>query len=195
MYFTASTSAKSTSLREKLSILSGERQSILEVCIVSLYSSVFLLKCIFTVRKRSLRRLCFYTCLSVILFTGGVCLSACWEQTSPRTRPPWDRHTPREQAPPWDQTLPESRHPPWQTATAADSTHPTGMHSFKQECIPVGCILTTAVAATRCQYQGVGQTPPPNKRHIPGGRPLFRGRPSPCGQTNASGNITFPCGQ
>ena len=24
-------------------------------------------------RKRSLRRLCFYTCLSVILFTGGVC--------------------------------------------------------------------------------------------------------------------------
>ena len=41
MYFTASTSAKSTSLREKLSMLSGERQSILEVCIVSLYSSVF----------------------------------------------------------------------------------------------------------------------------------------------------------
>ena len=26
---------------------------------------------IFTVRKRSLRRLCFYTCLSVIPFTGG----------------------------------------------------------------------------------------------------------------------------
>ena len=103
--------------------------------------------------------------------------------------PPGNRH------PPWDQTLPGSRHPPWQTATAADSTHPTRMHSFKQECIPVGCILITAVAATRCQYQGVGQTPPPNKRHIPGGRPLFRGRPSPCGQTNASGNITFPCGQ
>ena len=29
---------------------------------------------IFTVRKRSLRRLCFYTCLSVILFTGGMCV-------------------------------------------------------------------------------------------------------------------------
>ena len=27
-----------------------------------------------TARKRSLRRLCFYTCLSVILFTGGVCI-------------------------------------------------------------------------------------------------------------------------
>ena len=30
------------------------------------------IKPIFTARKRSLRRLCFYTCLSVILFTGGV---------------------------------------------------------------------------------------------------------------------------
>ena len=29
---------------------------------------------IFTARKRSLRRLCFYTCLSVILFTGRGCL-------------------------------------------------------------------------------------------------------------------------
>ena len=27
---------------------------------------------VFTVSKRSMRRLCFYTCLSVILFTGGV---------------------------------------------------------------------------------------------------------------------------
>ena len=26
---------------------------------------------VITARKRSLRRLCFYTCLSVILFTGG----------------------------------------------------------------------------------------------------------------------------
>ena len=32
---------------------------------------------LFTARKRSLRRLCFYTCLSVILFTGGgvVCMA------------------------------------------------------------------------------------------------------------------------
>ena len=51
-------------------------------------------KSIITARKRSLQRLCFYTCLSVILFTGGWgCLpqcmlgctpsptgsSACWE--------------------------------------------------------------------------------------------------------------------
>ena len=38
-----------------------------------------------------LRRLCFYTCLSV---HRGVCLSACWD-TNPRSR-----HPPREQAPP-----------------------------------------------------------------------------------------------
>ena len=43
--------------------------------------------------------------LSVILSRGGVCLSACWD-------------TPPGQTP-----------PPQQTATAADGTHPTGMHS------------------------------------------------------------------
>ena len=53
-----------------------------------------------------LRRLCFYTCLSVILFTGrGVCLSACWD-----TNPP-------EQAPPEPGTLPPDQTPP----PAADS--------------------------------------------------------------------------
>ena len=33
---------------------------------------------IITARKRSLRRLCFYTCLSVILFTGGRGVRSCW---------------------------------------------------------------------------------------------------------------------
>ena len=54
-------------------------------------------KVIFTARKRSLRRLCFYTCLSVILFTGGVWSIACWD-THPHLpgpeAPPWIRHTP-----------------------------------------------------------------------------------------------------
>ena len=37
-------------------------------------------KVFITARKRSLRRLCLYTCLSVILFIGGgACLSACWD--------------------------------------------------------------------------------------------------------------------
>ena len=33
---------------------------------------------VITARKRSLRRLCFYTCLSVILFTGGGGVHGCW---------------------------------------------------------------------------------------------------------------------
>ena len=42
----------------------------------------------------------------VILFTGGVCLSACWDTTSPRA----GADTPQEQTPP-------------------GGTHPTGMYS------------------------------------------------------------------
>ena len=58
-----------------------------------------------------LRRLCFYTCLSVILFTGGVCLSACWDIT-PRegsiTSPhPGMKHpTPGKEAPPLEGSTP-----------------------------------------------------------------------------------------
>ena len=73
--------------------------------------------------------------LSAILFTGGVCLSACWDTTTqsrhpsradtpPEQTPPWSRHppgsrhtppeqTPLEQTPPWEQT-PRSRPPPWE---------------------------------------------------------------------------------
>ena len=59
----------------------------------------------------------------------GVCLSACWdttpqEQTPPEQTPPGG--DPLEQTPPREQ-IPRSRHP--QTATVADGTHPTGMHS------------------------------------------------------------------
>ena len=59
---------------------------------------------------------------------GGVCLSVYWdtitppppEQTPPGADPPGTRHPPPEQTPP----------PPGaETATAADGTHPTGMHS------------------------------------------------------------------
>ena len=70
------------------------------------------------------------------------------EQTPPTTplprsrHPPEQTHTPLEQTPSWEQTPPPSgadttrnRHPrkqtppPRETATAADGTHPTGMHS------------------------------------------------------------------
>ena len=53
---------------------------------------------VITVRKRSLRRLCFYTCLSVILFTG-ICLSACWTPP-PQEQTPAGSDTPQEQTPP-----------------------------------------------------------------------------------------------
>ena len=47
---------------------------------------------IFTDHK-GLRRLCFYTCLSVILFTGrGVCLPQCMLGYTP----PWEADIPRE---------------------------------------------------------------------------------------------------
>ena len=118
----------------------------------SRYCQYHLNEHIFTARKRSLRRLCFYTGLSVILFTGG-CLGPCpgvgvlpggrgglgpcpvagglpragvqaQTQEGPRPRQGgvypsmhWGRHP-----------------PPQQMATAADGTHPTGMHScFKKK--------------------------------------------------------------
>ena len=65
-----------------------------------------------------LQRLCFYRRVSVHMLG---CLPQCmlgytpWEQTPPGSRPPGSRHPP-----------PKS----WETATAADGTHPTRMHSY-----------------------------------------------------------------
>ena len=62
--------------------------------------------------------------LSVILFTGGVCLSACWDttpplvaDTPPEQTPSRSRHPPGADTPP-----PRSRHPPEQTPP--QSRHP-----------------------------------------------------------------------
>ena len=64
----------------------------------------------------------------------------------------------------------------------------------EQECIPVGCVLTTAVAATRCRYSG-GWADPPERRPPTRDRPPpLRQTLPPCGQTDASENITFSCG-
>ena len=85
----------------------------------------------------------------------------------------------------------------------------------KQECIPVGCVLTAAVAAIRCHYWGVCPTPllppeadpPLNAETNPpwmqtpfslDADPLYPGcRPPPPvnRRTQASENITFPCGR
>ena len=83
---------------------------------------------IFTVRKEVAKVMFLQACVCP---HGGVCLSACWDTTPPsrhppRSRPPWS--TPREQTPPRRRT-PGSRPPPGEMATAADGTHPTGMHS------------------------------------------------------------------
>ena len=74
-----------------------------------------LLECfLVTVRKRSLRRLCFYTCLSFSPQGGGVCPRGVQAQAREMCVCQHAlRQTPR----------------PQQTATAADGTHPTGMHS------------------------------------------------------------------
>ena len=74
---------------------------------------------IFTVRNEVAKVIFLH--LSIILFTGGVCLSACWDTTPPdQAQPPKTRHPPGTR-----------HHPPpgAETATAADGTHPTGMHS------------------------------------------------------------------
>ena len=107
---------------------------------------------IFTVRNEVAKVIFLH--LSVILFTGGsASVHAGYhippKQAPPRTRhptdqaPPGTRHPldqapPQEQAPPQDQVPPpqdqappRTRHTPSRAemATAADGTHPTGMHS------------------------------------------------------------------
>ena len=82
-----------------------------------------------TARKRSLRRLCFYTCVLFCPWGEGVCPIACWDTTPPPgtrgrypLRPeagtPWRADTP----PPGPEagTPPTTRHPPGPEA----GTHP-----------------------------------------------------------------------
>ena len=90
---------------------------------------------LFTVRKRSCEGYGFYRRVSV--HTGGGYLSQCilGYHTPMGADTPRGRHPPGSRYPPPEQTPPRSRHPPGaetppeQTATAADGTHPTGMHS------------------------------------------------------------------
>ena len=117
------------------------------------------------------RRLCFYRRLSVHR-GGGVCLSACWYTTPPQeqTHPPRSRHpppqsrpslgadTPQSRDPPGADTPPSrhppgsrhpprsrppgSRHPPGETTTAADGTHPTGMHFCLSNIVVYNCFAS-----------------------------------------------------
>ena len=101
-----------------------------------------------TACKRSLRRLCFYTCLSVILFTGGAYPIACWDTPPPGQAHPLGRYPPGRYpqvgTPPGRYTT--SRYTPSQAGIPragaptsaqcvlgygqqAGGTHPTGMQS------------------------------------------------------------------
>ena len=90
---------------------------------VSGYFDIFLLVILhsigdtfITAHKRSLRRLCFYTCLSVILFTR-VCLPQCMLGCTPQSRRPPGADTPSP-------TVHAGRY-----GQQAGGTHPTGMHT------------------------------------------------------------------
>ena len=68
----------------------------------------------------------------VILFTGGVCLSACWDNN-----PPPGPDIPPEQTPlgadtPLDQTPPGSRHPPG-ADTPLEQTSPGAEHAGRYD--------------------------------------------------------------
>ena len=88
---------------------------------------------IITARKRSLRRLCFYTCLSFILFTVGEYLTRYpphQVHTPPQTRyTPGPGTHPPEQTPPDQVHYPGTRYPrprytPPRADTPRDQVHP-----------------------------------------------------------------------
>ena len=84
-----------------------------------------------TARKRSLRRLCFYTCLSFILFTGG----STWPGTPPGAdtpprpgTPPGTRYTPRTKYTPQTRYPPDQVHPPGPGTPPLDQVPPDKVH-------------------------------------------------------------------
>ena len=99
-----------------------------------------------TARKRSLRRLCFYTCLSVILFTGvGVPgqVQPPWAGTPPPAGTPL-AGTPPAGTPP-GQVHPQVGTPPGAVHAGrygqqAGGTHPTGMYSCFSKAISFNII-------------------------------------------------------
>ena len=81
-----------------------------------------------TTRKQSLRRLCFYSCLSV--HRGGVCPIACWDTPTQdqRQTPPWADTPPGPEADPLGQTPPSQADAPGQTPPWVHT--PPGRHPW-----------------------------------------------------------------
>ena len=83
--------------------------------------------------------------LSIILFTGGVCLSAYWDTYPPpqeQTPHGADTPPPEQQTTPWSR-LPQSRHPAWSRhprSRPPQSRHPPSRHPPEQT-PPVQCML------------------------------------------------------
>ena len=96
----------------------------------------------FTARKRSLQRLCFYTCLSVILFMrGGV---------PGQVHTPWQVHPPGRYTPLQAGRPPGHVHPqPLGRYTPRAGTPPSSacwdMVNKRVVCIPLECILVSQV--------------------------------------------------
>ena len=128
--------------------------ALVTVCLINLMRAMFEVakfiprgEVLYLLSATKLRRLCFYTCLSVILFTGGGGYlgrytprdqvhppgsGSPWQvhPPGPGTTPQDQVHTPRDQVHPPSRYTPQDQvHPLQQTATVADGTHPTGMHS------------------------------------------------------------------
>ena len=76
-----------------------------------------------TACKRSLRRLCFHSCLSVHRGDLPHCMLGYTPQADPPGQSPLGLTHPPAQTPPWADT------PPAQCMQQVGSTHPTGMHS------------------------------------------------------------------
>ena len=92
-----------------------------------MFSDDFLWMNIFiTARKRSLRRLCFYRCVSV---HGGVCLSACWDTPCqgdpPAKETPLPRRPPMPRRPPYIED-PLPRRPPTKETPLLLQAHTQG---------------------------------------------------------------------
>ena len=104
-------------------------------------------KCIFaiiTVRNSSCGKVMFSQ-VSVCP-QGGRCTplwqtDPSWKSDTPWADTPWQADTPLAGRPPW-----AGRHPPQQTATAADGTHPTGMHSCLSTLISGNMMKATNLA-------------------------------------------------
>ena len=108
---------------------------------------------IITTHKRSLRRLWFYTCLSVILLmgVGGLCPCACWNtppgpkaDTLPdqRQTPSWTkgRHPPKLRQTPPKVDIPPSTVHAGRYGQQAGGTYPTGKHTCLWMCLWLSCL-------------------------------------------------------